>query len=513
MSRRTTTFAFAIGAILAFLVIGLHLVWDVIPTTLLTGDEVFYYFQAVHLRQGRLVWFSDTNPYLYPLVLAVSGLGDPAALRTIGVVLVALAGGLLFWLTLTISEGQTEGALWAMSLFLFYHETLHVSTELFTEAVFAPAFAAFALAFVHWTRGRPEVCRMVLLGLLAGLLLGARVVGGVLVAASLLFWIGENGWRDFNRLSRAIAIVIGAAALMHLPFLLATHSMDSLLSSLFDPRNPVKRAGLFAQPIGAFLARFLPGTEDNHWICLLAALAAWPIRRYRGVRLLTAIGGVYLLAELFLDFYFAPRHLYPLVIMACVLIGCALEPLSRKIPRWALRAMLGLLVLANASRGIAREPTIYGNNYYFVGGSMDAIELRDFTSSDESRKAAAVTLPYFGQPYYSRYVYRAAFRCARDFEYLLINFISDRLRVTIDGRLLTPAFVADPFDALAVRWPIPAGDHRLEIEVDGDVLLNGLGQVLVVDEDFLWQRVIRYHDLKVLDVPAGLTERRLVAGH
>jgi len=232
----------------------------------------------------------------------------------------------------------------------------------------------------------------------------------------------------------------------------------------------------------------------------------------RGVRLLTAIGRVYLLAELFFDVYFAPRHLYPLVIMACVLIGCAFEPLSQKIPRWALRAMLGLLVLANASRGIAREPTIYGNNYYFVGGSTDAMELREFTSSDKSRKTAAVTLPYFGQPYYSRYVYRAAFRCARDFEYLLINFISDRLRVTIDGRLVTPAFVGDPFDALAVRWPIPAGDHGLEIEVDGGVLVNGLGQVLVVDEDFLRQRVIRYHDLKVLDVPAGLIERRLVAG-
>lgn len=472
-----------LAAIGLFLCLSLFLIWRLMPRDLLTGDEVFYYFQALKLRSFELAWFRDTSPYLYPLVLALSGSSSPAVLRTLGALLFALSGYLTFNLTLLLSGGDREGAFWAAGLLLFFHETLNLSTQLFTEAAFTPVFLALILVFWRQRGNKASgTGAAVMLGLLAGLLTGARVVGVLCAGWIFLYRLLWPGGEDRRQALRSVCLSVLTAAALHVPFFLATYSPDSLISCMLGAHT---KESLFAHPPGGLLAHFVPWLTGGYSVCALGLAAAWPLRREQGARFLLGLGAVYLAFEALLDVNFYPRHLYPLFVLACVLIGCSYRRLSLIFPRWGLRAVAAALMVMSSAAFAAGFPKLSPNNFYFLNGTADAIEIARFSQTDETGGVKEVTLPCFSQPYYSHYTYRAAFYCTGSYDHIFINYISDRIKVRADGRELTPGFTGGPFYPLVLSCPFPPGRHELEIQVDSDVMLNGLGQVLIVNGDFL----------------------------
>jgi len=455
------------------------------PADRLTGDEIFYFFQAKHLRSGEFVWFEDTQPYLYPVFLALTFLDDITAMRMANAAVMALSGVLAGLLGARIAG---RAGFWCVFLLFALHpRTLHLGTSLFVESLFVALQAALLLMYdTWWKKEVPAWSSSLSLGILLGLVLECRPVGLLLVPPLLV-----EGIFQYNRQRiRHLLLILFIAFLLALPYglLHASSFLGEKLGALSG--NLLLKCEALIYVVPRYFG--LPV------LALFLGFSSWRFRLFRHpvIRYMSLYGFLYFVVTILFDKYFFSRHLYPLVMLLACLTVASLPFLSSRV-----RTLFFCCVLAVASwelvMGLKLQPIVYSNSYFFVSDSRSAVDVSSFEVVSGPEQGKIVNLPYFSQPNRSRATYRAVINTRHRYEVLVISYVSDYVKVQLDGLPLTSNNEGSPFEPFELEVSVPTGRHVLDIEIRNNDNIGGMGQVLLSTKDFVEASVRRYtwHEL------------------
>src|SRR3989338_6492872 len=181
-------------AIIAFVLYTFVILFNT-PHDTLTGDEVFYYFQAQYLKSGEFVWFEHTSSVLYPLILSFFK-SVLIILRMINAFFMSLSVFFLFKLSRLIMDDKYS--ILTTLLFLTNPETITLSSLLFTDTLFI-FFVILSLYFYfrkitndNFSENKMDY---IILGILVGLASLTRVIGVYLVLFFLIMFFVVNNYK------------------------------------------------------------------------------------------------------------------------------------------------------------------------------------------------------------------------------------------------------------------------------------------------------------------------------
>ncbi len=147
------------------------------------GDEVFYYDQAIKLRQGVIENFQNTQPFAYPVFLAITFISDLTILRIINSAIVSISVYFLFLYTEKFFSKKT--ATLSTLIFIVNPWTVQIATILYTESLFL-LFLILSFILYEKFKEKNEIKISLLLGLFLGLAIETRIVGIFLPAFFLI---------------------------------------------------------------------------------------------------------------------------------------------------------------------------------------------------------------------------------------------------------------------------------------------------------------------------------------
>ncbi|MBI5631092.1 MAG: hypothetical protein HY921_09425 [Elusimicrobia bacterium] len=478
----------------AFLAVGAAIHLWVMPAGQLTMDEPFYYFQAFLARKGEFVWFADMVSVLYPIFLALFIGGSLPFLRFLTPLLFCSGAVVLFRLVLRHDANNRWGALCAAALLLFHAQTFHLSHYLASEALFSPLFFLVLHVFLDLSQTPgTDVGKTLQLGCLCGLLGWVRAPGFVISAWIGLWLLASRSLNWSERFKRGGTVLAIIAVMSVVPKLFHTKDGLTELTLKLAMKGP-----FFGVPLADLLGVHAPSFFGWGFLALLCAALVFQLLRGKSALLPFLLGMevFFIVVTILLDRFFQPRHLFPLLMINCLLAGICLGGVSSK---WRGFFAIGVVgVILQGLPTLARMPVIGGNSYYFVEGDKDAFEVKSLELMAPKGRAYPVPLPYFDQPDYTVYTYRARLSTASDFDWLFLSYISDEIKISIDGQEVLLDFLRSPFDHLLVPFHFKPGRHEIILKVRSNYLLNGIGQVLLVRRSFLDRRVRKYGPIRAL---------------
>jgi len=443
------------------------------PEDRLTGDEIFYYFQAQHLRDGEFVWFADTQPYLYPLFLALTFFDDVTALRMANAAVMALAA--VFTGLLGARIAGRAGFWGAFLLFGLHPRTLQLGTSLFVESLFMLLQAAVFLAYDAWQgKEKPAWLSSLGLGILLGLTLECRPVGFLLLPPLAL----EATLRHGRKAIPHLFLMFSVAVLFILPY-------GVFHAHIFLGEKIGETSGRVLLRLWALLHE-APGYLGLPVLVLLLGGAAWRLRIYRRplVRFLFLYGILFFTVIVLFDRYIFLRHLYPLIMPLACLTVAPLPFLSARHRTLFMGCILGVACW-EVGAGLKLQPVVYSNNYLFVSDPETALDVRDFEVIEGPEAGRNVSLPYFSQPNDSRVAYRAVVDTRHGYEAVVVSYAADYVKVRVNGVVVQPGHEGSPFKPLVIQVPLPAGRHVFDVEIRNEDNIGGMGQVLLATKDFV----------------------------
>jgi len=207
-----------IYVVLGFLFIFYLAVIGTLPSDLL-DDEVFYYTQAQNMRDGELLYFENTQPLLYPAILAVTFSDNIFILRILNAIIMM---GALFLLYKVAKQYFSESvSLLTICLVGVNIFTVTLATRLFTEGLF---LIFMFLAFLSFDRlqSKPTLKEFILFGVWMGLAIESRTVGVLLPFIFFLLLFTKNIPKLFpKRIDYRYIYALGVSLLLLVPYLLA----------------------------------------------------------------------------------------------------------------------------------------------------------------------------------------------------------------------------------------------------------------------------------------------------
>jgi 4-amino-4-deoxy-L-arabinose transferase-like glycosyltransferase len=429
----------------------------------LTGDEVFYYFQAEHIKNGEYVWFEHTQPVLMPFLLSLYP----------GLKLVYLRiffSGLLFGVcALLVFElgkrvyGWKSGVL-ASLIFILNKESVNLAGWLYTEGLFVAFMLASFLVFYEIYSGKRERWRYLALGVFMGLGILTRVVGFILPVFFSVFLVFKKR-RLFDRNFVFSLIVSGVLALVYF-----------LFGSFTFLKEKSGGVYLFNNLVG-----FLYGFWGYFGVFFLGLVfLGFFSKRYKKEGMFLYFVLYYLVLLMLVSNMFLVRYLYPVVPFLSLFVSKLGDE------KGVLKKLFFVLVIGYFLVSFMMAwglPKRLSQNYY-LSLPEGCDEIKEFRfSCYGGDKVEDVELPYFGMPVGSFCRFEGNFSLDEDKNYLYIGYIDDFGTLSLDNFSIRTKDVWEP---TIVNKKIVRGRHSIRVDVTNNFNIGGLGQVLVCREmDFM----------------------------
>lgn len=444
------------------------------PADRLTGDEIFFYFQALHLRRFAWVWFEDTQPYLYPILLALSGSDDVTVLRIISSALMATAS--LAVGTLAERWSGRTGFWIAWMLFSLHQRSLQMATSLLTEPLFAILQALFFIQIDRmYVSAESHARQHIAIGLLLGAALLTRTVALLFLPSLLILFLLRRQRVPLEHYCYAAisAILVampyyGGAAQVFLAEKLAGNPADLHFNTSVITRELPRYFGIGVSTLLVLIAVRIPTSA--------AFKRQWPVFCFVFLTLVAII-------TVNRDFF--PRHLFAIFVPVATLAAVLICHVRTSRARSALIFATMLFSSSSLVSGVRQSPYILSNNYFLSTDSVSAYSIPSFEIVAGPSEHRNISLPYFDQPNFTEVTYRAHFSTTFPYDAIMLNYVANAARVSLDGAALTDAPIASAYESIVLESPILPGLHQLDIAISSSNNICGLGQALLVTTTFL----------------------------
>jgi hypothetical protein len=420
----------------------------------LLGDELFFYFQAQAIKQGKFIWFDNTQPMVFPLFLSFLPPANIYILRFSSIIFACIDVMLLYALGrrfFSASAGLLAG------LFLLVHfETFRTNFLLFGEPL-----ALMLCLIVFWyfakileqsthTSSDPWFLGLVLaifsLTKMQGLIFAGFFILALIVARKITI-------REAAFIGIPIIIFQLPYQLLHGATAISDKMAPSYLSVLYFPIWEFFKEQGLATALLTAVAIFGPKRTKLGWS--ISWLIIWLL-------LTTAVT----------DRYPFPRHF--VLLMPFIALNAAQAFWQSQSQE---RILLGLLCLfyigQNAYTDLTKQIE-FGNRYVLNpqgGGCLEISTMHNACSDTEAK------LPDFSIPSGRTCRYTADFEHEPGQFELRVNYLDDSGDLFVNQS----RFHHDsPYSAAIHRVTFEKpGLQHLEIEVYNYIAFGGIGQVLI----------------------------------
>ncbi len=448
-------------AVLAFIIFSAFILVNVESGTL-TGDEVFYYFQAQNLKEGKLVWFEYTQPIFTPLVLALYPFTDPVILKILFSALLFSLSALVLYLLARKVVNQ-EVAVIASLIFILHRATINMSGWLYTEALFVLLLLlSFLLFYDIYRRDNEKWWKYIALGIVIGLAIQTRVIGFIIPLFFIVILLLEKWRKLFGKKVIASFVIAGLITLGYI----FTNTLNFLSE---------KSGGLFLLSNLKSLYDIAPKYLTLPFIILF--VISLFLKHKDEERFLLYFIVYYLLLLFLISNIFFPRYLYIIIPFASIFIAKLFFEKGIKY----VAIVLFVVLIGYTIYSAPNLPGTLSQNYY-VQAPEGCEEIKEFTYSCRGHGfEAKVSLPLFDMPVGADCNLRTDFELAENKSYIYIGYIDDYGTVFLDGSWKSIQ-TRDMWVPTILAQNLSKGNHSVSIDIHNGINIGGLGQVLLCDE-------------------------------
>ncbi|MEM3122391.1 MAG: glycosyltransferase family 39 protein, partial [Candidatus Pacearchaeota archaeon] len=417
---------------------------------ILSGDEIFYYDQAKHMKDFELVNFENTQPFAFPAFLALLWTENVYILRIANAFVFCIAFIFLFKITEKIASRKT--ALIAILILGFSKFTAQYITTLHTEGLFVLAMLASIWYFLKLFEDKSWK-NYLLLALWLSITLETRITGLaflIIFPAYLLFFHRKH-------LNFKFILAIFIAATMFVPYWIHTGG------KFFFEKAFVTR-GEYEESI--FALTELPSHVTIFFIGLLAfVMFSYHVKDKMQLFLFSSI--IYGIFLLFPETILFTRHFFPVFVLLIPIVADAIVQQKNKI-LYGIGILLFIAFLISNIRIIPSLPKFYHQAYY-IEVPETCKELNEFTVNGIPRK-----LPYFSQPSGSWEKYTISFLIDKKYNYLVLEYMDDELiDAILDENSIKSNFYSAQYSRQVANMVFLPGNHTLEITVRNSFNIGG----------------------------------------
>jgi len=451
------------AVLLLFLIIYLTLASK--NANILTGDEVFYYDQGLNIREGKFVYFENTQPLLFPALISMTFTEDVFLLRLIPLIASIL---LMYFLYELLSERfNKKTAIIAVVLLGFSKFFIHYSVTLHTESLFL-LFLVLSLKYFFRSIEKGNLKYYILLGIFSGLAIETKIQGlaiPIIFSGYLLYY----NTRKFFDLKYILSLIISVVLLI--PYMIVGGTKFLVEKSIMT-----RGLGEFSFSIVNLVS------YTTIWLVLIVFLALF-FKRFNDKNKI-----IYIFPLGFLIFLLLPatilftRHFIPIIPFACIIAADAL--ISQK--KLSLKILFGVLIicyLISNIRIIPEIPRLYYQAYY-LDTPQGCQEIEYWWYRGESIK-----MPFFEQESGTQEEYYAEFTAERDYDYIIVQFLDDHaLYADVDNDFIED-YHPYPYSRDIFTTKITEGSHNVRIVVENVMNIGGIGQVMICNTTELHEGV------------------------
>ena len=458
-------------ALFSFIVFSLFIVANADPG-ILTGDEMFYYFQAQHLKEGEFFWFNHTQPPLTSLVLSIFPTANPIVLKVgYAALFLSLSCGVLFHLSRKII-GQ-KAAVVAALLFTLHKATLTMAGLLYTEAMFIfLLLLSFLIFYKLYFEKDQKTMTFIFFGMVMGLLLLTRVVGLMVPSFFLLFLLIQD-YRLLRHRYWLSFLIAGAALLLYFPLGTFSFLQEKSGSSM-----------IFQNITGAMKLSTYYLTWSMVLLLLLAFISTISQKERDQEKTIAVFMVYYLLFLSAVTTLFFDRYLFVLIPFGSIL---AAKMLWQGRVKYIAGALM-ILTLAFTIHAAPHLPETFSQNYYLEvpSGCLDVSRF-DYVCGHSSIAPTGIaptsivpttiTLPLFNLPPGQSCTLETNILLQEEYSYLYLVNLDDRGEITIYEDNLS--IQGNIYNSLIIPKALSEGPHHLRITITNDNNIGGIGQLLL----------------------------------
>ncbi|MEM3126698.1 MAG: glycosyltransferase family 39 protein, partial [Candidatus Woesearchaeota archaeon] len=341
--------------------------------------------------------------------------------------------------------------------------SVRYSISLFTEPLFILAMFASLYYFVSLFEQKSNK-NYVLFTIFAAIAMQTRITGIFLFFALFSYLL----FFERKHLTKKFLISFVVSGLIFLPYLILTDA-----KFLFE-KSAVNYE--FYHSFFLFLTNLAEDLSVSFVVLLCAALIFYHLdKRTRLIFYVAALYFIALMPTVLLNV----RHVYPVFILLCTLIGGSFATDKKK--RQFL--IMSLLIFAFIAHNVYSYQQILGKVYqeYFVDVPEDCLELRNMKINGNP-----YNLPRFDQPA-STEEYSTDFYLQKPSHYLIFEYDDDLIaNIRLDNETLLEKYensgLWSGFERGVVFMNISKGSHKLKFWIQNGKNVGGVAQVLVCKE-------------------------------
>lgn len=436
----------------------------------LIADEVFYYDQALKLRQGRLVNFENTQPFAYPTFLALLITENIMLLRVGNAALTALSVFLLFNLVEQKLKLRRSAQV-AVLLFGLSPWTVMVATSLLTEALL---ILSILLSFLLYEKidDKKNSKNIILLGVAIGIAMETHITGIILLPFFLFVSLIEKKILRFAPAAlialfiflpypilTAGKFIIEKAALTAERFLITSQLLEFLTIPYFEQFWPLPQLlFIFVIFYGISSLRSRPWIELSFVVLFVLGVTIIP-------------GGIF------------GRHFYSTLPFLSLFIAAGVEK-AQKDKLVLVLYFLFFVIFALTSLGDAfgtffniQRPVYLTFQRFYITPPENCTLLMSNWTYTINNETEIINLPKFDQPSRSVAIYTKKIILDVPISHTYLSFIDDEVDVNLDGEHIWSHRTS--IKSTIIPQNLTVGMHEFELRVYNWMNIGGVGQVML----------------------------------
>ena len=433
---------------------------------ILSGDEIFYYDQALHLRKGEFVNFENTQPLFFPAVMAAAITENVIILRLFNAFFSILA---IYFLFKIVEERFSKKTAILSALIIgsskFYTQ---YATTLHTEALLVLMIILSLKYFLEYLKNQ-SYKNAILFGIFAGLSLQTKVMGISVPVFFTLYLLYKNP-REIFKLKYILAMFI--ALLILIPYFFVGGS-----KFLIEKTTASRSSSADLNESFFALQQLVPHFTISFLILLLFALFFYKSKEENKLFYFFPIA--FFIMMLIPRTILFTRQFYPMIPFLAVIAADYVITESRKSIKY-VAIFLVLLFFVSNLRILPGLPKLYHQAYY-VDIPEGCQEIKNLKHEGQD-----IELPFFTQPTGQQWGYYAVFNAADNYNYVILEYLDDDPKeFRIDQISYMNRYEFYPYSRHVVKANISKGEHLLDISIWNGLNIGGIGQILLCKESNL----------------------------
>ena len=426
-----------------------------IPADKIYGDEVFYFHQALKIREGKFMNFQNTQPLLYPLFLSLFINASPFFLRLLNVFLLIISLVLLFY----YSKRFSNLALLVVLVFGFNSLILLLTSTLYTEILF---FVFLFLSFIVFEniKNSKKILPWIGFGIILGLACQTRVTGLILFMFFLFYILLKDKFQFHHFLCFLTMFLV------LLPWFLVggwNFLIEKQIGSYFDIVGPIKSILKYWWPLTPFLffgfyTAIKQKKEDLNMILLFCLVCMVILISFTGVMF--------------------ERHFSIVFPFLSIISIIGVEKIINKNYKKAIKIivfvflifLLGFYIFFSF-KNFKTPDQVYSQHFYLKIPD-NCIEIKKWEVDGKM-----IELPVFDQQ--GEKIYSTTIKLDKNYSKIVLLYADDYGRLNINNTFFN---FNDPFVPKVFKFDFVEGIWRIELMINNVINIGGIGQVLICQD-------------------------------